>query len=505
MAADASAELEKFRLDWRKEVKARFKTGNTTREKSDLGPASVFPSKDPSPLAVRPRKAFIATGNDRQRRETRDLLEPEDVSRSEDGGYEITPDDLSQEAEPSSALEHYERAVEREGEGSLGDSLKHYRTAYRLDSGVDRLYKNKHFPASSKPADLNPSNAPASVPNTSHHSLEGLKSLPVIDNIALYQTASICGQDSATGTSPAPPCPIASLPSEILVTILSNIAHFDIAIFARLSQVCKRLAYLVTTEDRIWRQVCEGQDCGFGAMHYAWALSVTGKPLPISIAELDAQPCRASLDSVTPSLQLSSEYPSYRSMFRERPRIRFNGCYISTVNYIRPGAATASQATFSSPVLIVTYYRYLRFFRDGSCVSLLTTTEPADVVHHLTKENRHSHHAGGLPSAVMNQALRGRWKLKGDPFAVGKPSGEEGTLDIETQGADADRPQPKYIYKIMLQLRKASKNPRATRNNRLDWLGFWSYNTLTDDWAEFNLKNDRSFFWSRVKSFGNGE
>ena len=505
MAADASAELEKFRLDWKKEVKARFKTSNTTKEESELGHASVPPSKDLSTPAGRPREASIVKDNDRKTHETRDLLEPKDAARSEDGGHEVIPNDLSQEAEPRSALEHYERAVEREGEGSLGDSLKHYRTAYRLDSGVDRLYKNKHFPAPSKPADLNPSNAPATVPNTAHHSLEGSNPLPVIDTIALYQTASICGQDSATGTSTEPLCPIASLPSEILVTILSNIAHFDIAIFARVAQVCKRLAYLVTTEDRIWRQVCEGQDYGFGAMHYEWALSVTGKSLPMSIAGLDAQLSRASLDPVTPSLQLSSEYPSFRSMFRERPRIRFNGCYISTVNYIRPGAATASQATFSSPVLIVTYYRYLRFFRDGSCVSLLTTTEPAEVVHHLTKENIHSHHAGGLPSAVMNQALRGRWKLKGNPFAVGKTLGEEGTLDIETQGADADRPQPKYIYKIMLQLRRASKNPKATRNNRLDWLGFWSYNTLTDDWAEFNLKNDRAFFWSRVKSFGNGE
>jgi F-box protein 9 len=34
--------------------------------------------------------------------------------------------------EPRSALEHFERAVEKEAEGNLGDSLHHYRKAYRV-------------------------------------------------------------------------------------------------------------------------------------------------------------------------------------------------------------------------------------------------------------------------------------------------------------------------------------------------------------------------------------
>lgn len=38
----------------------------------------------------------------------------------------------SAETEPSSALEHYERAVEKENSGSLGDSLLHYRKAFRV-------------------------------------------------------------------------------------------------------------------------------------------------------------------------------------------------------------------------------------------------------------------------------------------------------------------------------------------------------------------------------------
>ena len=121
----------------------------------------------------------------------------------------------------------------------------------------------------------------------------------------------------------------------------------------------------------------------------------------------------------------------------------------------------------------------------------------------------------------MNNCLRGRWKLSGDPYKQRPPvSGddttnspektseekdEEGILHIETEGADAIHPNPKYIYKMMLSLKSAGRASGATRNNKLVWMGYWSYNRLTDDWAEFGLKNDKAYFWSRVRSYGNGE
>lgn len=254
-------------------------------------------------------------------------------------------------------------------------------------------------------------------------------------------------------------------------------------------------------------------------MHYDWTRTISGGPLPLSVGELDeglsVDLSSLALDpapSILEPFALSDRYPSYRRMLHIRPRLRLNGCYISTVNYIRPGGNTASQSTWNTPVHIVTYYRYLRFFRDGTCASLLTITEPSDVVPYLTKENMHTRHAGGLPSSVMNNCLRGRWKLSGDPYNVKKVNNpgsedkeEEGTLYIETEGADAVQPNPKYIYKMILALKSAGRGPGATRNNKIAWMGYWSYNKLTDDWAEFGLKNDKAFFWSRVKSYGSGE
>lgn len=400
----------------------------------------------------------------------------------------------------------------------------------QLDPHVHQAYKAKHYPtpapappsassSKSKPADPNPSNASVTVPNTAHHSLQGpLQGLPptLASLINDFSGLSIQGEPPPTDLSPALPCPISTIPEEILADILVHLAVKDLASFVRLSQVCKRLAYLVATEDRVWKRICLGSEYGFGGMHYSYACQIDGSPLgdddeggillgtDSDIEDETGNPkssiSKPSQESITSSL-IPSLYPTYHTLFRRRPRLRYNGVYISTVNYIRPGASSPTSISWNSPIHIVTYYRYLRFLRNGSCISLLTTSEPADVVPYLYLEHVHKNH-GNLPSAPMKDALLGRWKLSG-PHR-GKKEGEEGepepekegTLHIETAGVT-----PKYLYKMVLSLGSAGK---GARNNKLAWQGYWSYNRLTDDWASFTLKNDRPFFFSRVRRFGMG-
>lgn len=300
----------------------------------------------------------------------------------------------------------------------------------------------------------------------------------------------------------------------------------DVGDFSRLSRVCKRLAYLVSTEQRIWRRIVLGSEVGFESMLYRYEKSVEWDVLPedeqegpqvigdvvVSPAEL-AQ--RRRNDALAHTLSLTpSVYPSWRKHFQSRPRIRFNGCYISTVNYVRTGQASTNQTTWNTPIHIVTYYRYLRFYRDGTVISLLTTNEPADVVSHLTREDLQTHRASTqphLPSAVMALALRGRWRLSSaadqeHTDVMDRPTTEgarnrnadpEGDVYIETEGVGS-----KYMYRMDLSLRSAGK---GVRNNKLIWRGFYSYNKLTDDWGEFRLRNDKPYFFSRVKSYGFGK
>ena len=271
-------------------------------------------------------------------------------------------------------------------------------------------------------------------------------------------------------------CPIRDLPDEIFIEILRHIALHDVSGYTRLAQVCKRLAYLISTEDSVWRAVTLSQHAGFGGIHYRYVCTIPGAPIPLST------------DVAPPLLDMTpSAYPTYRAQFRQRPRVRFNGCYISTCNYPR-SLANTSHYNWTNPVVIVTYYRYLRFFRDGTAISLLTTTAPADVVHHLKPEHVRHHHSGGLPQVVMKDALRARWRQSGpasslacdediaaseakglgeytreplDELADGREEAE-GELHIETEGVI-----PRYLYKMHMKFANAGRK-EGTRNNKLE-------------------------------------
>ena len=549
MSDNADVELEKFREEWREEVTARSKAPPASKSGAaaplSAGTSSTMEDTEKQTARRPPLYTHLEEVKKRKDEDADDALNHAETIQYHDLADRDEARKLGIEGEgihpsvatsntPSTALEHYEKAIEREEQGNLGDSVSLYRKAYRLDAGVDQIYRNKHFPPSStrsKPTNKNPSNASVTVPNTAHHSLDGPPAPTVTFSqlIASFAGLTIPPAPPPTDQSPQPPCPISSIPSEILMGILNLTAILDVTAFARLSLVCKHLAHLIATEDRIWKRVCLGPEHGFQGMHYRWNCSIFGQPLsphlgplldlsekePISstasdhlpslFSKLDVSPTPLMTPRLTSFEALTSTYPDYRTMFHFRPRIRFNGCYISTVNYIRPGGSTPSQVSWNTPVHIVTYYRYLRFFRDGSCVSLQTTAEPLEVVHHLTKANVPSRAGYAKPNtsllppmSIMQHALRGRWKLQ-SPLSETKDE-PEGTVSIETLGIDPD----KYIYVMSLALRSAGRK-EGPRNNKLAWRGFWSYNKLADDWAEFGLRNDKPFFWSRVGSYGMGE
>lgn len=520
---DPNSALEQFRQQWKEEVTARSKQSQVSKSKAKpTHREGLSGSSNTIRRPVPPRSSTqFRTGD-----------EDEDHSSYSDdmnltsklAGVQLRHDDDDEFShktavkEPQSALEHYERAVEKETQGNLGDSLSHYRKAYRLDARVDQIYRNKHFPPTTKPVNPNPSNAAPTIPSTTHHSLHG-----PVDKVAFAELIASCATKSIYGSPPLiegdtpPSCPIRLLPSEVLLEVLLRAAILDPASFVRLSLVCKRLAYHVYTENQIWKRVALGPEFGLKSQHYEFSSDLQGRPSIYTL--LEEQPKF--------SLMQDESNRNWRDVFHNHPRIRYTGVYISTVNYTRPGGASASQFTWNSPVHIVTYYRYLRFFRDGSVISLLTTSEPIDVVHHLTRENMQSVSSGkdhplnmtsapalGAPApaavtgaaSAIKQALRGRWRLSHPSADLSLPNiassgmGLEDDLHIETEGVD-----PKYIYMMHLSLRSTTnRSSHGVKNNKLQWQSFWSYNKLTDDWAEFGLRNDRPFLFSRVKSYGLG-
>lgn len=504
---ESTLALEQFRQQWKEEVNARSKKAGQSSNQIDqsIRPRRTSEVRLELPINKPPSRHPIADikddsdhDSDYQSSQTVQKLEGLKIKEVDDDEFSATSI-----IEPKSALEHYEKAVEKENQGNLGDSISHYRKAYRLDSKVDQTYKNKHFPIKPKSNKLTPTPTIEETKEQLEYSTPG-------ELILSYSNLQILGAKPIIEGDILPPCPISILPSEVMYELLQNIAIKDPALTARVSLVCKKLAYNVYTENSIWKRVALGQEFGLASQHYTFQTDLQGRELIYQ-----------TLEDEEPKLKLSfPQDTNWREIFRSHPRIRFSGIYISTVNYTRPGGASATQSTWSNPIHIVTYYRYLRFFRDGTCISLLTTNEPIDVVHILTPENvtlSRSHRKDGkdgpspLPPSshnIVKHALRGRWRLchpsiDSQPTSNSAPENAPtlapGDIHIETEGAG-----PRYMYTLHLTLKSSSRSSYSTKNNKLQWKGFWGYNTLTSDWGEFHLRNDKPFYFSRVKSYGLG-
>lgn len=502
MDEPSNPELESFRQQWRAEVSAKSNPGDSSRAQKSAQPPSKPTARRPSVVPrAPPRPSADAESDNEPSDEDGELVSapPHHASFEISSARTAVEKDVEKFSgtapkEPESALEHYEKAAEREAQGNLGDSLTHYRKAFRIDDRVDLKYKNKHFPPSAAPKPTT-STHPSSTTPLPANSQPSSAALPTQDLLSSFSSLHITPAPPPIEGAPEPPCPIASLPQEILIHILTDLALLDPASFLRTAQTCKCLAYLIATEDQIWKRLCWGHEVGFGGMHYNWQLEVSGAPLPFALGTHNDIPVSLDL-TPRPPLLLNQLYPSYATMFRHRPRLRFDGLYISTVNYMRAGAAAATQSTWDSPVHIVTYYRYLRFFRSGAVISLLGTHEPSEVVHALLPSLLEGKRAP--KGSAVADARRGRWRLGGGAGGDGEEKdeapGDEAALTIETEGCDT-----RYIYRMALRV-KGQERGRA----RLGWEGFWNWNRLTDDWGEFGLRNDKPFVFSKVHSYGLG-
>lgn len=135
---ETEAELEAFRKRWRDEVSARSKRPESAGRSARI----VATEQRPKPAAA---LASISENSTARRKDMIDYseeVEPKvyhdlpDKEAQLKLGEEGQDRDRDVSKEPSSALEHYEHAVEKETTGQLGDSITHYRKAFRVCSHV---------------------------------------------------------------------------------------------------------------------------------------------------------------------------------------------------------------------------------------------------------------------------------------------------------------------------------------------------------------------------------
>ena len=135
-------ELEIFRRQWREEVSARAKSTAISQPK--VSQPSV--TSEPSRRLYRYHAPDLRgkEGDEELAADVRSL----NLARGEDDLFLSEPP-----KEPSSASEHFEQAVKKEAQGSLGDSLSLYRKAYKVSHSrlmLQRGFRQKANPVSAR-------------------------------------------------------------------------------------------------------------------------------------------------------------------------------------------------------------------------------------------------------------------------------------------------------------------------------------------------------------------
>lgn len=136
----AEAELESFRQKWREEVTAKAKPTSS---------ASASGASSSKPRASKNGPSHVATHSHARQRSKEEIdevtphvyhdLGEKQHGRRLDETSAQTAAALAATREPSSALEHYEKAVEKETQGSLGDSVNLYRKAFKVGLVADMV------------------------------------------------------------------------------------------------------------------------------------------------------------------------------------------------------------------------------------------------------------------------------------------------------------------------------------------------------------------------------
>lgn len=133
---DKNEELESFRQEWRAEVSARSKIEGP--QASNRGPPRASRRPPPITSLSSSKSSQSARDENEENGSGGTNVHPRSHSFSKEPEHEdFAPKNLGKV--PQTALEHYEKAVERESQGSLGDSLSLYRKAYRVRTEIPAI------------------------------------------------------------------------------------------------------------------------------------------------------------------------------------------------------------------------------------------------------------------------------------------------------------------------------------------------------------------------------
>lgn len=124
---ELNTELESFRQQWLNDLHSRHEALGYKSRPSGPSSGPKQHRKQPSGPSQSTVKKPAPADDDEDYFEGRSFDEPPEPS-----GHTLAGPSKSAPKELISALDHFERAMEKEAEGNMGDSLKLYRQAYKV-------------------------------------------------------------------------------------------------------------------------------------------------------------------------------------------------------------------------------------------------------------------------------------------------------------------------------------------------------------------------------------
>uniref|UniRef100_A0A8C7TIJ2 F-box only protein n=1 Tax=Oncorhynchus mykiss TaxID=8022 RepID=A0A8C7TIJ2_ONCMY len=369
-------------------------------------------------------------------------LKPNSGSNGGNRGLSSRAADLRRKQElarEEKARELFLKAVEEEENGAVYEAIKYYRRAMQIVPDIE--FK------------INYSRSP-DPDGGNEKDMDG----EIEDLLAYFHQQLILQDNSLKICVPEVEMTqmhISALPPEVLIYIFRWVVSSDLDLRAleQLSLVCRGF-YICARDPEIWRLACLR----------VWGRSCT-KLVPFN---------------------------SWREMFLERPRVRFDGVYISKTAYIRQGEESLDG--FYRAWHQVEYYRYLRFFPDGQVMMLTTPEDPLVTVPRLRSRNTR-----------VESIMCGHYRLSQDTdnqtkvFVVVSKRKEE-VNHCATRGAPA--PETEHSFHVGLQLSSGGRQSF----NKLNWIHHSCHinyrSTGETVVTAFDLDQMyASFFFARVKSY----
>lgn len=416
-------------------------------------------------------------------------------------------------AKDNEAIALFERGIEKESHGSMSDAVEFYRKAFKINDKVDLLYRTKRLPHKvNKLKEEGGKNITKRVDEALVRAIDVDKLLDSFDGIeasapdpnnvdqhhddivTIKMTNLGLGEDKVLNLEPV--SPLMHLPTDIWMDIFEILLLTNPESWFNFAITCKKNAYLGFGSKNIWRKLCY--------LIYPQQVYYENKLYLDSIRTPGLAEKQVELPVPKDQLIILSQYQnSWKYMLHNRPFIKFNGCYISVINYYSEGGKAEFSSSWSNPVKTITYYRYLRFYPDGTCIKVLSALEPNKVIPHLLVHNtRRSllpnedpiNKAGPghnqAPAKEGHNIYHGHWTIS-----------TSGEIHIEI----AEGSVPYYIFHYHFQIKSLGG---IFKHSKLSWIKYYAIRKKMNDNDEregeetfFPLKNEKAFKFLKVRSY----